>query len=117
MLPPQQKLPSPPQPNATQEVKKEKADDWLISLPLLWSPEPDWWLDRVSPSTKSPQQQVTMEGDQRTVAGKEIVVVVVAEKAMVHSGCGKDKQREVQEKQDQQETDIRVHPETSAPPP
>ena len=45
--------------------------------PALWSvAAPDWWIDRMPPSSPSPQQQAKMEGDQRTAARKETLVVV-----------------------------------------
>ena len=59
------------------EVSEEKEEQRNAPPPPLWSvAEPDWWLDRMPPSSPSPQQQAKMEGDQRTAAGKEMVVVV-----------------------------------------
>ena len=43
-------------------------------LPLWSVAEQDWWLDRVPPSSPSPQQQAKMEGDQRAAAWKEMLV-------------------------------------------
>ena len=49
------------------EVREEKEEHRNAPPPLppLWSvAEPDWWLDRMLPSSPLPQQQAKMEGDQ-----------------------------------------------------
>ena len=59
------------------EVSEEKEEQRNAPPPPLWSvAEPDWWLDRMPPSSPSPQQQAKMEGDQPTAAGEEKGVVV-----------------------------------------
>ena len=59
------------------KAREEKEEQRNVPPPPLWSvAEPHRWLDRMPPSSPSPQQQAKMEGDQRTTAGKEMVVVV-----------------------------------------